>query len=33
MGMGLYAIVMVGGLLGYLGYQYFQSQQQTQPVA
>ncbi|KAJ2970618.1 hypothetical protein NQ176_g8104 [Zarea fungicola] len=30
LGIGLYGIVLVGGLLGYIGYQYLQSQQQQQ---
>jgi hypothetical protein len=28
MGVGLYAAILVGGLLAYAGYQYMQSQQQ-----
>lgn len=27
MGIGLYALVLIGGLAGYFGYQYMQSQQ------
>lgn len=29
-GIGLYGIVLIGGLLGYFGYQYLQAQEQQQ---
>ena len=30
LGIGLYAILLIGGLLGYAGYQYLQQQQAAQ---
>ncbi|EGX93257.1 cytochrome b5, putative [Cordyceps militaris CM01] len=30
LGIGLYGIVLIGGILGYIGYQYLQSQQEQQ---
>ncbi|KAJ4158578.1 uncharacterized protein LMH87_009097 [Akanthomyces muscarius] len=30
LGIGLYGIVLIGGVLGYFGYQYLQSQQEQQ---
>lgn len=29
-GIGLYAVVLIGGLLAYFGYQYMEAQQQQQ---
>lgn len=28
LGLGVYAVIVIGGVLGYFGYTYFQAQQQ-----
>ncbi|OAA59504.1 Cytochrome b5 [Cordyceps fumosorosea ARSEF 2679] len=33
LGIGLYGIVLIGGIIGYVGYQYLQNQQQQQQSA